>query len=151
MISISRSCCFVIAVFVVGLQGCSSGNAPIISRPVEGSPPLKASMPLSTTVDLGVVTQGQSAALKTWIKNQSDHAVQVSRIESSCECLDVRLSPMTIEPGKRALVRCHYDGAREPDFVGSLHIEVQLTDDKGMKIGQIDVPIEVILAKNNED
>ncbi len=94
-------------------------------------------------MDLGVVVQGQSAKLSSRIKNQSTNPVQVSKIESSCECLEVRFSRTRISPGESVLAHAHYDGVREPEFVGALQIEVQLIDDKGTKVGQIDVPIAV--------
>ena len=69
--------------------------------------------------------QGESARLSLWITNKSKQAVDAATLKTSCECLSIDLSPPQIEAGKRALVNAHYDGAREPDFVGSLHIELE--------------------------
>ena len=85
--------------------------------------------------------------MKVWIKNAGKDAVRVSKIQASCECLELKLSHPELEPGQRALAQAHYDGAKEPDFIGSLQIEVELLDDKATKVGQINIPIEVISAE----
>ncbi len=131
------------------LTACSRGVTPSSSPGVVANSP--SSLPLRATVNLGVVVQRQSAELNSWITNKGKSSVRVYKSESSCECLEARLSQMRIAPGERALVHVRYDGAREPEFVGSLQIEVRLVDDTGSTVGQIDVPIEVIRAAEDPD
>jgi hypothetical protein len=127
------------------LSGCNTATTPApVAAPAASTSP---TLPVKATMDLGVVFQGESARLNAWIKNHSDHEIQATQIEKSCECLEVTLSRTKIAPGERVLVRLHYDGAKEPDFLGSLLIDVQLNDDSGKNVGQIDVPIEVIRAE----
>jgi hypothetical protein len=57
---------------------------------------------------------------------------------------------MQIPAGGRVLAEVLYDGSKEPDFVGSLQIEANLLDDKGQKVGVIQIPIEVIRPKTPE-
>lgn len=134
---------------VMFVIGCSEASRPIPTAPVapvnNAAPPAK--WPLQATIELGVVRQGQVASLNVWLKNAGKSAVEVSKIQTSCECLELKLSQLLIEPGQRALAQVRYDGAREPDFVGSLQIEVELLDDKATKVGQVNIPIEVIPAE----
>lgn len=134
---------------MIFVSGCSEGSRPVPNAPVApvNSAPTAAKWPLQATIDLGVVRQGHVASLNVWLKNTGKSAVEVSKIQASCECLELKLSQPLIEPGQRALAQARYDGAREPDFVGSLQIEVELLDDKATKVGQVNIPIEVIPAE----
>lgn len=136
------------AIVMLVISSCSQGF-PAIAPSVGGSPKKsQALLPLQATIDLGVVIQGNSVELRSWVKNQSDKSVQVSIIESSCECLELKLSQKQVEPGERVLAHARFDGAREPAFVGALQIEVQLFDEKGMKTGKIEIPIEVVRGES---
>ena len=77
-------------------------------------------------------------------------AVRIGRIESSCECLTVDLGQSAVEPGERVLAEFRYDGSKEPDFVGSLMIEVEVWDDADARVGTFDVSVEVIADRNAE-
>ena len=102
------------------------------------------SIPLKAVIDLGVIIQGESTETNRWIVNQSDKPILIAKIERSCECLEVRFPKPDIAPGQKALAQLVYDGAKEPDFKGSLQIEVTLSDETGNKIGVIQVPVEVV-------
>lgn len=134
---------------VIIVSGCSEASRPTPAAAVApvSNPAASAKWPLLATIDLGVVRQGQVASLNVWLKNAGKSAIQVSKIQASCECLELKLSQPLIEPGQRALAQARYDGAKEPDFVGSLQIEVELLDDKATKVGQVNIPIEVISAE----
>ena len=127
------------------LLGCMGPTVPPAPKS-GGASPISSGLPLQGTIELGVVKQGESARLSVWITNKGQQAIEAATLKSSCECLSIDVSPQQIEAGKRALVNAHYDGAREPDFVGSLHIEVEVLDPAGKKVGEITVPVEVIKA-----
>jgi hypothetical protein len=95
------------------------------------------------------VIQGETAQIRQWVRNPSDQQIVIAKIEKSCECLDVRLKSMQIAPGDRVLADFVYDGAKEPDFLGSLLIDVKLLDEKGSSIGRIDVSIDVVASKDH--
>ena len=139
---------FLSCLLVLLLVGC--GNTP---PPKSGptavpapQPEKQESVAFGETFDLGVIYQRESARRNGWVKNRTGKPIQIVRIEASCECLDVQLSKFEIAPGDRALAQLHYDGMKEPDFVGSLQIEVNLIGDNDQKVGTIQVPIEVIRA-----
>jgi len=129
--------------------GCTESSRPTTAAPkasgTHAAAPAK--WPLLATIDLGVVRQAEVASLNVWVKNTGSSAVEVSKIQASCECLELKMTPQQIEPGQRSLAQARYDGAKEPDFTGSLQIEVELLDDKSTKVGQINIPIEVIRAE----
>jgi hypothetical protein len=104
--------------------------------------------PLQAKFDLGVLTQRGSIRFNAWIKNQGDREIEVTTFKKSCDCLSVELDPPRVPPRGRALVKLHYDGAKEPDFVGSLHITVDLFDAAGTAVGTIEAPIEIIAGKD---
>lgn len=137
------------AIVILSFDGCSPNDISVASPPAPAVVHSHDKLPVQARIDLGVVVQGQSAKLNSWITNQSQEFVEVSNIPSSCECLAVELSKMRIGPGERTLAILNFDGAKEPDFVGSLQIEVELTNDKGIKVGQIDIPVDVIRAEAN--
>jgi len=98
---------------------------------------------------LGVVFQGESTRINQWVRNQSDKEIHTAKIEKSCECLDVRLSKSQIASGERVLAHFTYNGTKEPDFVGSLLIEVTFSDENEKNVGRIEVPIEVLSKKDH--
>lgn len=140
--------------FPILIWGCSDAPSATPVTPVTpvasgNNSATSAKWPLQATIDLGVVRQGQVASLNFWLKNSGKSPIEVSKIQGSCECLELKLSQPLIEPGQRALAEARYDGAREPDFVGSLQIEVELLDAKATKVGQVNIPIEVIPAETS--
>ncbi len=48
------------------------------------------------------------------------------------------------------LAEFRYDGSKEPDFVGSLMIEVEVWDDSETKVGRFEVAVEVIADQKAE-
>ena len=135
----------ILLVIVTSMMGCKDKGVP----PVRNSSPQisKSTFPLQTNVDLGVVVQGNSVELRKWIRNDTESAIQIAEAKSSCECLTVKFSQKQVDAKGKVLVHLHYDGAKEPHFTGSLLIEVEILDDQKKKVGQIDVPIEVVRAE----
>lgn len=122
------------------LAGCPQSLGPKPAAPGLS----KKQFPVQSEMDLGVVVQGTSTELRKWVSNASDSPMRIAEIKTSCECLQVRLSQKQIDPQGKFLIFLHYDGAKEPDFAGSLLIEVELLDDQGQQVGRIEVPIEVV-------
>lgn len=127
------------------LLGCMGPTPPPAPRS-NGASAISSGLPLQATIELGVVKQGESARLSVWVTNKGKQTIEAATLKSSCECLSIDVSPQQIEAGQRSLVNAHYDGTKEPDFVGSLHIEVEVLDPAGKKVGEFTVPIEVIKA-----
>lgn len=118
-----------------------SAPATVPNENPSGTP---ASLPIEATIHLGVIVQGESTTFKQWVSNKGDKPVHVANIYTSCECVNLRLSKSQIAPGERVIALCSYDGKKEPDFLGSLLIEITISDENGNKVGRIEVPLEVI-------
>lgn len=103
-----------------------------------------AGVPIQKTMDLGVLVQGESTQFRQWIRNESEHQVEVTNIEKSCDCIDVKIAESRIASRDKTLVVVTYDSSKEPDFTGGLVIEVSLWDAKRTQVGKISVPVEVI-------
>ena len=86
-------------IVICSLNSCAPSAVPVISQGGVDPAKSQAILPLRATIDLGVIDKVQSVELSTWIKNQSKISVQASKIESSCECLEVRLSQTRIAFG----------------------------------------------------
>ena len=128
--------------------GCGQSQAFSNPAPVgNGNQRSGASLPIQETVDLGVVFQGQLTTFHQWIKNRSDQEILVERINVSCDCLSVQLSKKRIAPQGRVLVSFNYDGAKEPEFTGSLAIAVEFTGADRRKFGVITASIDVVKSQ----
>lgn len=133
--------CFVVmAVLLAGCEQKTTAPTSPAARRVERTP----SLPVEAMIDLGVILQGESSQINQWVRNQSDTQIEVAKVEKSCECLDIRLDKQQFKAGERTLCHLSYDGAKEPDFVGSLQIEITLLAADGQKVGLIQVPVQVI-------
>jgi hypothetical protein len=102
-----------------------------------GAPPQKkhseiaaSSLPLTTPaiVELGVVPEGGYAHETIVVSNRSDSAVELSRIETSCHCLDVRLMRQRLGPGEECLAIVSFDVKDDPEFRGSLAMQANCLD-----------------------
>lgn len=126
------------------LIGCAPTTSAPGSVSKESPSNAAAPLPIRATIELGVIVQGGSSRINQWLKNQSDKEIHLTKIETSCDCLGVRLSKTILAPRDRTLACFTYDGSQEPDFVGSLLIEVTFSDGNGLSVGKIEVPVEVL-------
>jgi len=75
-------------------------------------------------VSLGVVSRGQRANAAFSLANRGSLTLTIERIETSCACLSTTPGPIAIEPGGKKLLDIQFDPFVEPDFHGSLSIDV---------------------------
>lgn len=125
------------------LLGCDQGS------PVPSPPPavpdgliLGAKPPATWTIDLGEVDPGFATTKTVTVRNPGNAPLTIKSWTTSCECTSVEGTPLTIAPGKSAELKVTTDTKHEPDFRGSLAIEVQLEADKDV-LGKISVLITV--------
>ena len=134
---------------VLLLGGCRpNGATPQAVQGSEHSAKASSVLPIQATVNLGVIFQGESSQIKQWLKNHSDKPIRIAQIFTSCECLEVHLSQLEIARGQKVLATFQYDGAKEPDFVGALQIEVTFADSDGNTVGRFNVPLEVVSSEH---
>lgn len=104
-------------------------------------------MPIKGRIDLGVISPGATTRYSQWIFNQSDSEINVSTVETSCECLTAQISKSQLKIGDKLLIHLTYDGTKEPDFVGELQLEVTLKEGTGKIVGAIVIALEVASLK----
>lgn len=134
------SAMFAVICFVIG---CNNSRTPQQSEKADTTKKQPA-YPIHTQVDLGVLIQGESAVTHRWIKNTSEKPVTIAKVDKSCDCVDLVPAESEIAPNQRVLAKITYDGAKEPDFVGSLQVELKLLDGDGTQVGLVQIPIEVV-------
>ena len=123
--------------------GCNT-HAPSQQTEKADNPKKQPAYPIQAQIDLGVLIQGESAVTHRWIRNSGEKPVTISKVDKSCDCVDLVPAEPEIAPNQRVLAKITYDGAKEPDFVGSLQVELKLTDSSGTQIGLVQIPIEVV-------
>lgn len=126
------------------MAGCSSNSESTRASVNSSAKPQTDASPIQATIDLGVIYQGEPAGTNRWIQNQSNKSIRIEKIETSCECVNLKFSKEEISPGEKVLAHVSYDGAKEPDFVGALQIQVTVLDDNRHNVGIIQVLVEVI-------
>lgn len=134
---------FAIFAIVCFVLGCNT-RAPLQQTEKADNSKKQPAYPIHAQIDLGVLIQGESAVTHQWIKNSSEKPVTIAKVEKSCDCVDLVPAEPEIAPNQRVLAKITYDGAKEPDFVGSLQVELKLLDSSGTQIGLIQIPIEVV-------
>jgi hypothetical protein len=110
------------------LAGCSgpagSAGEATHSRPLATRQQRTLLTPSVPTVDLGIVPQGGHETETFSLTNAGSTPVEVARVETSCDCLAIRLARRVIGPSEKVLAQAALDLSKEPDFRGSLAIEV---------------------------
>jgi len=112
-----------LAMCLLAASGCS-GPAGSAGEPTHHSPKTLLT-PSATTIDLGIVPQAGREQETFSLTNCGTKPVEISKIETSCDCLDIRLSRRVIGPSEKLLATTSLDLSKEPNFLGGLAIEVK--------------------------
>lgn len=82
-------------------------------------------------IDFGQITPGGSARTSFRLENQSNSAVEVAKIRTSCDCLSVDLSDRLVRPRQAVTAQATIDLSDEPEFSGGLRPEAEFLDATG--------------------
>src|SRR4051794_5400129 len=55
----------------------------------------------ATELNFGTVLRGTRAEREFWVCNTSPHPLKLTRLETSCDCLQIHLARNTLRPGER--------------------------------------------------
>jgi hypothetical protein len=80
-------------------------------------------VPSVEDLDFGVLPKGAQHAITFWLHNPGKASVEISRVKTSCECLEVTLSQECIAPGSKVLASARVDFSDDRDFTGRLRLE----------------------------
>ena len=99
--------------------------------------------PSSQTIDLGIVPQAGREQETFSLTNPTAEPVQIARIESSCDCLEIRLLATEVPPAGKVLAQARLDLSKEPEFIGSLAIQVNGLTGSGVVAFSIVINVSV--------
>jgi len=107
---------------VAGPGGASSSSSAAESGTERGETPL---VPSCVNLDFGIVSQGSRARRFFELRNTSGRSIELYRIETSCECLELHVDHGGILAGKTVMAAASLDLTHAADFTGQLAIEVK--------------------------
>jgi len=130
--------------FLATLVGCQNAvsKPPVPAAKPNSNELLLGGTPGTATIDLGDVDPGFATESSVRVTNSGTKPVTIARATSSCECTSVPEIPVTLAAGASQELKVATDTNHEPDFRGSLAIEVQLEDEQ-RTLGTIRVLITV--------
>lgn len=76
-------------------------------------------------IDLGIVPQGREQHEYFELTNPTAKRIEIDRIETSCDCLNITLANPEIPPGANVLACADLDLTRAIDFRGKVRIEAK--------------------------
>jgi hypothetical protein len=107
---------------VAGLVAARSSRLESIRRPSTDTLfPLESS---PNPLLLGSLRPGHAASGEISLRNPAREPITIERIETSCPCLSIAPALLEIGPGRSATLIVRFNPAEDPDFRGSLSIEV---------------------------
>jgi Protein of unknown function (DUF1573) len=75
-------------------------------------------------IDLGALSPGKRVETEIALMNVQEHSVQLASIRTSCPCIRISGSPLQVAPRDSATLALVFDPTEDPDFRGSLSVEV---------------------------
>ncbi len=137
------------SIFCIERLACLSSPGPIADLPHERpsgsrdaprlrriSPPPPPRNPIQTgeavglivepagAISLGTVPPGGTTTGRLTLKNKTDIAIVIDRIEASCPCIRVASIPARVEGRSARTLAVMFDPRAEPEFRGGLAVEL---------------------------
>ena len=124
---------------VAWLISAKSTNRSQVPPPVPGDLPLRSPDPIR----LGRLLPGVRVERKISLINRFPLLVRIDRIESTCPC--VRVSPVPMEIGGlgRSELAVIFDPSEEPDFRGTLSVDLRGVGKSGEVLFRLTVDVTV--------
>jgi len=76
-------------------------------------------------------------------ENRSGDPVEIDQVDTSCDCLLVKLSSARLDGGKRSIVVLDLDLAGASDFTGNLVIDITGLSASGKRLFSLKVHVDV--------
>ena len=121
-------------------QGAANPTPPRSDTAVPPSLPLVLS---ESVLNLGDVPAGGQKQGEFWLTNRTAAPVEVSEIETSCDCLTIDLKNRVLSPGQKVVGKALLDLRREPGFTGTLSIDVTGKGQSGQVVFTLAVKVAV--------
>jgi len=94
-------------------------------------------------IDFGALSPGQSSRVDLRISNSSTISRTLDRIETSCPCIRISRLPAEIPVRETRVLEVSFDPSEEPDFRGSLVIDLHGFDPEGVEMFQAKIHLAV--------
>jgi len=92
---------------------------------------------------MGKVAAGHSATATILLCNRGADVITVQRVDTSCPCLMVGPAPGKIPPGQLEHLAVTFDAGQDPEFRGTLSIELTGRDPDAVIVFRAHVRVEV--------
>jgi len=99
-------------------------------------------------IDFGLVPQGGSQRQYFELSNSTVRALEIDRIETSCDCLSIDLGNPDLKPREKTLGLVTLDLSHAPGFIGKLTAEVAGVGVNGDVWFKIQVEVDVRPSKD---
>jgi hypothetical protein len=112
---------------VGSIAGCGGGAGESLAAPPGRTDAETSATPLvpsRTTLDFGIVPQGQERRHYATLKNDVGRRVEIERVETNCDCLRVSLAGSGLDAGEEMMICLYLDLSAASDFVGKLVTEI---------------------------
>jgi hypothetical protein len=134
------------ALITISVFGCAP--RPVDRRNPSSEPPVQravGNLSLSPNpVSLGRLKPGQTARTDVVLKNSGREQRDVSRIETSCPCVQLTPFSARLGPGMSTNLEVKFDPSSESNFRGSLAVRVTGIDAEGVEQFQGTVEVTVV-------
>ena len=124
---------------------CAAGAAlsPSAQAPPPARPAISGLIVEPRAIRLGTIAPGRTAQASATLRNPGTEAIEVAHFDASCPCVRVTPDRLRIAPGQSAMIGLTFDPADEPDFRGSLAVEVIGRSPDGSAVARGIVRVEV--------
>jgi hypothetical protein len=102
--------------------------------------------PAVTRLPSVTVSRGGRHELDFHLSNTSPMAVEITQIQTSCDCLRIALPQTIIRPGEKVAARARTDFADDPSFAGRLALEATASA-KGSSLPAFIVYADVVVEE----
>lgn len=95
------------------------------------------------SVDLGVLPPGEKATVVVRLVNPTTQPVRVSRVLSSCKCLQIALPPHEVAGGESAEVNAVVDLSEQPNYRGNLLLSADGVSADGHRLFMLTLDVSI--------
>ena len=96
------------------------------------------------TIDIGALTTGETKKVKRYISNHHEREIEIASWQTSCHCISIFPSQLTIGVGKRALVEIEYTPDASDEFAGRLLINSVGLSERAEQVVLMQIKVEIL-------
>jgi len=101
-------------------------------------------VPSACEFDFGSLSKGSRHSVSFWLHNPETVEVILDRVETSCDCFQVKLAQRAIKPGQKVWAIAEVDFTNDPAFTGRLRLEATgLAEEESAPVFIICVNVDV--------